>query len=42
MRYRCVKCKFEFSEMERVRCPKCGYRIIAKLPENVVRVYNAR
>ena len=42
MRYRCLKCKHEFDSLERVRCPKCGYRIIAKVPENIVREYNAR
>ena len=42
MRYKCMKCGREFDELERIRCPVCGYRIIAKLPENIVREYNAR
>jgi len=29
--YKCLKCKKEFEMEERVRCPYCGFRIIAKM-----------
>ncbi|HLC76730.1 MAG TPA: DNA-directed RNA polymerase subunit P [archaeon] len=28
--YVCLKCRKEFQMEERVRCPFCGFRIIAK------------
>ncbi|MFH0949049.1 MAG: DNA-directed RNA polymerase subunit P [Candidatus Aenigmatarchaeota archaeon] len=30
MNYICIKCKKEFELEDKVRCPLCGYRIIAK------------
>lgn len=30
MGYKCVKCRKEFVLEDRVRCPYCGFRILAK------------
>lgn len=38
--YKCIKCKKEIPEIEdRVRCPYCGHRILAKIrPDKIARV----
>lgn len=30
MNYKCMKCKKEFDVDDKIRCPYCGFRILAK------------
>lgn len=47
MTYRCLKCGYTFKGEElilrdRIACPKCGYRVLAKLRPPVVRRVKAQ
>jgi DNA-directed RNA polymerase subunit P len=46
VRYICIKCGKEFDESElavmlSIRCPYCGYRVIAKTRGNDVKILKA-
>lgn len=35
--YRCAKCEKQIEELDQVRCPYCGFRIIVKERPKVVK-----
>ena len=41
--YKCIKCKKIIPKLEgKIRCPYCGYRVVAKLRPEVVKRVRAR
>jgi len=41
--YRCIKCKKIITKLDdKIRCPYCGYRIVAKIRPEVVKRVHAR
>jgi DNA-directed RNA polymerase subunit RPC12/RpoP len=40
--YVCLKCRKEFEMEDRIRCPFCGFRILAKTRESFKKKVQAR